>query len=112
MEFTTEVEFSRIGNGISQSASGTVKITWKLELDVRDYGIAGIKISVPDQKQIALLTRYDREKDEEIEFSEEIDIKNVVTKAKTVNTLMTQLLNGIKPQELEQYYNNFKLDFY
>lgn len=110
-EFTTEIEVSRTGNNSVSSAGGKAKIKWTLDIEAREYGIKGFMVIVPDQKITAELTRYDEETDEEIEFTEEIELKNVKVYPRGDMELSSFLRSGFAPTELEIYLSRYEVIF-
>jgi hypothetical protein len=106
-EFKTNVDLSITGCDKAKPGSGTVTITWKLELDMRNFGVKGILLYAPDQTVKALITRYDEETDEESETEEMIELKDIKINGYIDNYSKVEafLSSGIFPKELEIWKN-------
>jgi hypothetical protein len=112
-EFKTNVEFALIGCDKVKPGSGTATVTWKLELDMRNFGVKGILLYAPDQTVKASITRYDEETDEEIETEEMIELKDIKINGYIDNYSKVEafLSSGIFPKELEIWKNTATLSF-
>lgn len=112
-EFKTNVDLSITGCDKVKPGSGTATVTWKLEFDMRNFGVKGILLYAPDQTVKASITRYDEETDEEIETEEMIELKDIKINGYIDNYSKVEafLSSGIFPKELEIWKNTATLSF-
>lgn len=104
-EFTTEVDINIIGSHNIQSGGGKTKIKWKLELEMREYGIKSFIITVPDQVVTSDVWRYNEETDEEYAETETIELKDVDVE------LDNNVLDQLFPIRLELWQGIARLEF-
>lgn len=105
-EFTTDIELQITGSHNVESGGGDTKIKWKLELEVREYGIKSFIVIVPDQTITSAVWRYNEETDEEYQEDVTIELKDV-----KVNVADCSRLDGLQPVELEIYHGRATLEF-
>ena len=105
-EFTTEVDIDIIGSHNIQSGGGKTKIKWKLELEMREYGIKSFIITVPDQVVTSDVWRYNEETDEEYQEEVSVELKDV-----KIDTGSMSGLYELSPCKLEVYQGKATLEF-
>ena len=112
-EFKTNVDLSITGCEKIKPGSGTVTITWKLEIEMRDFGVKGISLYAPDQTVKAFITRYNEETDEEEDTEEMIELKDIKINGyiDDYSKVESFLSSGIFPKELEIWKNTATLSF-
>ena len=53
------------------------KVRWNLEFDIRNWGVKGIHIVVPDQIIVLVYDKWDEETDTYVEVEKRIELTNV-----------------------------------
>jgi hypothetical protein len=112
-EFRTSVDLSITGSGTTRSGSGQVTIMWKLEIEMREFGVKDISIYVPNQSVTALVLRFNDETDEEEETEEIFELKDIKIEGYVddYSKIVNFLSGGIYPKELELWKNTVTLSF-
>jgi hypothetical protein len=112
-EFKTVIDFNITGSDATKSGSGTAKISWKFEIEMREFGVKDISIYAPDQTVTALITRYNDETDEEEETEEIFELKDIKIEGYVddYSKIVNFLSGGIYPKELELWKNTVTLSF-
>jgi len=105
-EFTTEIELDITGSHNIQSGGGKTKLKWKLELEMREYGIKSFTVIVPDQTITSEVWRYNDETDEEYQEEITIELKDV-----KVDHSSCSGLQGLLPDRLEIWVGRQKVVF-
>lgn len=103
--FKTKIQLDIIGDAFGVKAgSGEIELTWNLELEMREYGVKGFVVSVPDQAVNCEVERYDEETDEEITETETIELKDVKVE-------LDEIKGMVVPIRLELWQGRAKLEF-
>ena len=109
INFKIAVAVNLIGDhGSIKNGSGEAIIIWTANLEVREYGIETLNPCVADQTIEVTLSRYDEETEEDIEYTEIINITDV-----KVRLYPSEDRVGLRlvPTELEIYKGEFTLLF-
>lgn len=111
--FETQVELSIVGSHEFTGGSGKAKIKWNFEIEMRNYGIKDISITVPDQSIKTVVTKYNEETDEEYEEEVTLELKNIKVDSTLsgYEKLTSYLSGGIYPKELEVWRDLATLSF-
>ncbi len=107
-QFETQVELNITG---PKGGTGLANIKWSLDFDMKERGLQGLIIAVPDQKISAMITKYDPSTDEEFEIDVEFDLKNI-----EVDEYLGEIDDisniNLMPRELEIHTKRSELKFY
>ena len=76
--FKTKVELDMHGLNIEGNydvSTQNVEILWNLELEMRNWGVKGFDVAVPEQKITVFINKWGDDQDEEVEMT--FDLKDV-----------------------------------
>ena len=110
-EFNTNVDVEIIGTFNEKSASGKAKVKWNFEIEMRERGIKGFSITVPDQTITLDVERYDEDKDEEYTETITLELKDVKIDSSFGHSSKDIQYLSLIPLKLEKYKGKFELIF-
>ena len=107
LSFTTdEVELNYREAGMESIKPVTIK--WSAQLDIRDWGIDGVMVTVPDQDILVEYEVFDDAADEYKEQSQTVHISNVQVR---INPGEDRGWRQLAPKSLDFYKEQWQAEF-